>query len=325
MTAVPGQFEALMLRREGDSFSAAIEQLSPAQLPNEGVLVRVEYSGLNYKDGLAVTNKGKIVRRFPIVPGIDLAGTVVESSDPSLQPGDPVLATGCGIGEEYWGGYAAYARLQPEWIIPMPAGYNARDAMALGTAGFTAMLCVEALEHQGVRPDSGPVLVTGATGGVGTVAVMLLSKLGYSVTAVTGKKDAAPLLQQLGATELISREEYSARWAGVVDTVGGVTLARALAETKLYGCVAACGNAGGIKLETTVFPLILRGVTLAGISSVNQPRSRRLTVWPRLAKLLPSGALDTIVTEIPLAEVPAASERILQGLVRGRTLVRLAH
>lgn len=333
MAAIPDQFEALMLRREGETVSAAIEQLSPESLPDKGVLIRVEYSSLNYKDGLAVTNKGKIVRRFPMVPGIDLAGTVVESVDPSLRPGDAVLATGCGIGEEHWGGYSAYARLRPEWVIPMPPGYGARDAMALGTAGFTAMLCMEALEQHGVTPGDGPVLVTGASGGVGTVAVMLLVKLGYRVTAVTGKETAKAMLLGLGAGEVIPRGEYltapkaleSAKWAGVVDTVGGAALARALAETRLYGCVAACGNAGGAALGTTVFPFILRGVTLAGISSVNQPRERRLKVWPRLAELLPSGALDTLCTEVPLAGITEAAAKILAGTIQGRTIVRLPH
>lgn len=333
---VPRQFDALLLRRGGDAASSdtvsvAFETLSPESLPDNGVLIRTEYSSLNYKDGLAVTNKGKIVRKFPIVPGVDLAGTVIRSSDPQFSPGDSVLATGCGIGEEHWGGYAQYASLRPEWVIPMPKGYTPLDAMSVGTAGFTSMLCVEALEQHGVHPGDQPVLVTGASGGVGIIAVILLAKLGYRVTAVTGKPEAAEVLRQWGATDILPREAFqeapkaleSTRWAGVVDTVGGNTLVRAIAETRLYGCVTACGNAGGVKLDTTVFPFILRGVTLAGISSVNQPRERRLQVWPRLAELLLSGTLQTLSTIIPLREVPAAAERILGGRVLGRTIVSL--
>jgi acrylyl-CoA reductase (NADPH) len=328
---VPERFPALLLRRFGDSVSAAIEDVSIADLPDAPVLVKVEYSGINYKDALAVTNMGKIVRRFPMVPGVDLAGTVVECADGSLRPGDAVLATGCGIGEEHWGGLASYARLQPEWVIPMPMGFTARHAMSLGTAGFTAMLCVEALEAHGVQPGDGDVLVTGATGGVGAISVMLLAKLGYRVSAVTGKPEAAETLRALGAADVLPREQQSAppkaletaRWAGVVDTVGGSTLVRALAETRLYGCVAACGNAGGARLEATVFPFILRGVTLAGISSVNQPRERRIPVWERMAKLLPAGAMDGMVNEITLPEVEATAGLVLRGGHRGRNIVRL--
>lgn len=325
------RFPALMLRRYGSAVSAAIEDLTVPELPEHPVLVRVEYSGINYKDALAVTNMGKIVRSFPMVPGVDLAGTVVSSEHPGFQPGDAVLATGCGIGEEHWGGYARYARLKPEWLVPLPAGWTARTAMALGTAGFTAMLCVEALESHGIVPASGDVLVTGATGGVGIISVMLLAKLGYRVVAVTGKGDAAPKLLALGAAEVLPREQQSAaakalesaKWAGVVDTVGGSTLARAIAETKLYGCIAACGNAGGTALESTVFPFILRGVTLAGISSVNQGRARRLEAWPRLASLISPAMMEPLVQEIPLTEVDAAAARMLRGGHFGRTLVRL--
>lgn len=328
---LPERFPALMLRRYGSAVSAAIEEIPMSELPDHPVLVRVEYSGINYKDALAVTNMGKIVRSFPMVPGVDLAGTVVASEHPDFRAGDSVLATGCGIGEEHWGGLAGYARLKPEWLIPLPAGWTTRSAMALGTAGFTAMLCVESLEAHGVKPGSGDVLMTGATGGVGVISVMLLAKLGYRVVAVTGKADAAAKLHALGAAEVLPREQQSAaakalesaRWAGVVDTVGGSTLARAIAETKLYGCVAACGNAGGTALESTVFPFILRGVTLAGISSVNQPRERRLTVWPRLASLLDGGEMDTLVREISLGEVEASAALMLRGGHFGRTVVRL--
>lgn len=324
-------FRALVVNRAGDQFESGIRMLPMSALPDQPVLVRVAYSSLNYKDGLAVTDSAKILRRFPIVPGIDLAGVVEESADPRFRAGDSVLATGCGIGEEHWGGYAGFARLNPEWIVPLPHSLNARRAMALGTAGFTAMLCVEALERHNVTPDSGEVLVTGASGGVGSIAVMLLAKLGFTVVAVSGKSDAARELKGFGATEVLPREALSdpgkalesARWSGVVDTVGGNTLVRALAQTKLYGCVAACGNAGGASLNATVFPFILRGVTLAGISSVNQPLANRLRVWPRLADLIPLDQLEKITREINLNQVHDYAARILRGEIRGRTIVRL--
>lgn len=328
---MPDTFRGFVVDRSADRFDAGIRPLTLDALPDHPVLVRVAYSSLNYKDGLAVTDSGKILRRFPIVPGIDLAGTVVESADPRFKPGDPVLATGCGIGEEHWGGYASFARLRPEWIVPMPDGLDARRAMALGTAGFTAMLCVEALEQHGVSPEGGEVLVTGASGGVGSIAVMLLAALGYTVVAVSGKPEYARELQEFGAAEVLPRQSLaepgkpleSARWAGVVDTVGGSTLVRALAQTKLYGCVAACGNAGGTKLEGTVFPFILRGVTLAGISSVNQPIESRLRLWPRLADLIPLDHLEEIAGEINLNQLYDYAGRILRGQIRGRTIVRL--
>ncbi|MDZ7639377.1 MAG: MDR family oxidoreductase [Bryobacterales bacterium] len=324
-------FRALVVNRVGDQFESGIRMLPLSALPDQPVLVRVSYSSLNYKDGLAVTDSGKIVRRFPMVPGIDLAGVVEESADARFRAGDAVLATGCGIGEEHWGGYAAFARLRPEWMVPMPEGLDARRAMALGTAGFTAMLCVEALERHDVRPESGEVLVTGASGGVGSVAVMLLAKLGYTVVAVSGKADVARDLTKFGAAEVLPREALSeagkplesARWAGVVDSVGGSTLVRALAQTKLYGCVAACGNAGGASLNATVFPFILRGVTLAGISSVNQPLKNRLRLWPRLSGLIPMDHLEAITGEINLNQVHDYAGRILRGEIRGRTVVKV--
>ncbi len=325
------QFRALVLDRTSGEFESGIRMLPLSALPDYPVLVRVRYSSMNYKDSLAVTDRGKIVRRFPIVPGIDLAGVVEESADPRFRPGDAVLVTGCGIGEEEWGGYAGFARLKPEWIVRIPAGLDARRAMSLGTAGFTAMLCVEALERHDVTPDKGDVLVTGASGGVGSIAVMLLAKLGFRVVAVSGKPDAARQLLAYGAAETLPRETLSepgkplesARWAGVVDTVGGSTLVRALAQTKLYGCVAACGNAGGVTLNTTVFPFILRGVTLAGISSVNQPLAARERIWPRLASLISTEALDRNTTEINLNQIHDYADRILRGEIRGRILVRV--
>ena len=328
---MPDPFRALVLDRAGGEFESGIRMLPLSALPDYPVLVRVSYSSMNYKDSLAVTDRGKIVRRFPIVPGIDLAGVVEESSDSRFRPGDAVLATGCGIGEEDWGGYAAYARLKPEWIVRIPAGLDARQAMSLGTAGFTAMLCVEALERHEVTPDKGDVLVTGASGGVGSIAVMLLARLGFRVVAVSGKPEAAPQLLAYGAAETLPREALSepgkplesARWAGVVDTVGGSTLVRALAQTTLYGCVAACGNAGGATLNATVFPFILRGVTLAGISSVNQPLAARERIWPRLASLIPTELLDRNTTEINLNQIHDYADRILRGEIRGRILVRV--
>lgn len=325
------QFRALVVDRAGDRFESGIRALPLSALPDHPVLIRVAYSSLNYKDGLAVTDSSKVVRQFPMVPGIDLAGTVEQSADPRFNPGDAVLATGCGIGEEHWGGYAGFARLKPEWIVPLPAGLDARRAMALGTAGFTAMLCVEALEQHDVTPDSGEVLVTGASGGVGSIAVMLLAKLGYTIIAVSGKPDAARELKEFGASEVLPREALSdpgkplesARWTGVVDTVGGSTLVRALAQTKLYGCVAACGNAGGTSLNATVFPFILRGITLAGISSVHQPLANRLRLWPRLASFIPFNQLEKITGEINLNQVHDYAARILRGEIRGRTIVRL--
>lgn len=326
-------FRAFVLDQSDGGFRAGIRTLGIDSLPNAPVLVRVTHSSLNYKDGLAVTNKGKIVRNFPMVPGIDLAGVVESSEDQRFQPGDAVLATGCGIGEEHWGGYAEFARLQPEWIVPMPDGLDARRAMALGTAGFTAMLCVEALEHNGVNPESGEVLVTGASGGVGSTAVMLLAKLGYTVVAVSGKPDFTGQLMDFGAAEVLPRDAVSgagkalesARWSGVVDTVGGETLVRAIAQTKLYGCVAACGNAGGAALNATVFPFILRGVTLAGISSVHQPIAQRLRVWPRLADLVPLDLLEEVTGEVELGQVEEYASRILRGEIRGRTVIRIAN
>lgn len=329
---MPDSFRALIVDRAGDRFESGIRTLSLAELPENPILIRVLYSSLNYKDGLAIIDSAKIIRRFPLAPGIDLAGIVEESADSRYRPGDAVLATGCGIGEEHWGGYAAYARLKPEWIVPLPKGLDPRHAMALGTAGFTAMLCVEALERHEITPESGEVLVTGASGGVGSIAVMLLAKLGYKVAAVSGKSDAARQLMEFGASEVLPREALSgsgkplesSRWSGVVDTVGDGILTRALAQTKLFGCVTACGNAGGVALNGTVLPFILRGVTLAGITSVNQPIENRLRLWPRLAGLISWDQLDAITSEINLNQLHDYAARILRGEVRGRTVVRIS-
>lgn len=323
-------FKALVLNQQDGRTVASLNQLSDAELPAEDVLVAVDYSSLNYKDGLAITGKGKIVRRFPLVPGIDLAGTVLESAAPAWRAGDRVLLTGWSVGEQYWGGYAQRARVKAHWLTALPEGLDSRQAMAIGTAGFTAMLCVLALEQAGLQPDAAkPVLVTGASGGVGSVAVALLAKLGYRVSAVTGRAENNDYLRALGATELLGREEMSApcrpleaqRWSGVVDTVGGRMLARALAESDYGGAVAASGLAGGAELPTTVMPFILRGVKLLGVDSVLYPSELRQAVWERLARDLPMALLERMTQVAPLAEMPRLAEAILAGQIRGRVVV----
>lgn len=324
-------FHALVLREGATGPLASIETVTDDQLPAGDVTVAVEYSGLNYKDGLAITGKGRIIRTYPMVPGIDLAGRVKTSESPDFKPGDGVILTGWGIGESHWGGYAEKARVRAEWLVPLPAGMTPRRAMVFGTAGFTAMLSVDALESYGV--DRGrEVLVTGAAGGVGSLAVALLGRLGYRVTAATGRPALAPYLQSLGAQGVIDRAELSApckpllseRWGGVVDTVGGQTLATALAGLASDGIAAACGLASGSDLPTTVMPFILRGVRLIGIASARCPISRRLPAWRRLADLLPEGLPDEAVEEIGLAALPEKAEAILAGRVRGRIIVNPA-
>ena len=325
-------FRALILRADGDrSYVAQFEQLPLEALPAGDVLVDVAYSDLNYKDGLAVTGKGKIARVLPLVPGIDFAGTVAQSDDPRYRPGDPVVLTGWGVGESHWGGFAEKARVSGDWLVPLPAGLTPRQAMAVGTAGFTAMQCVLALEDGQVMPDSGPVVVTGAAGGVGSVAVAILARLGYEVHAVTGRPETHDYLRGLGAAGFIERGAMadkcrpleSARWAGAVDTVGSSTLARVLAETRDWGTVAACGLAGGFDLPTTVMPFILRGVRLQGINSVIVPRPQRLNIWERVVRDLPLDKLEATVEEVPLDAVPERAEAIVAGRVRGRTVVRV--
>lgn len=323
-------FQALVLTERDGKTHAEIRQLSESDLPREEVLVAVDYSTLNYKDALAVTGRGKIVRQFPMVPGVDLAGRVVESASPDYKSGDAVLLTGWSVGERYWGGYSQYQRVKAGWLTPLPAGLSSREAMAIGTAGFTAMLCVLALEEGGVRPDSElPVLVTGAAGGVGSVAVALLSRRGYKVVAGTGRAETHDYLRRLGASDFIGREELSAkprpleaqRWAGAVDTVGSAILARVLAETVYGGTVAACGLAGGSDLPATVMPFILRGVRLQGVDSVMYPADKRPAVWRRLAEELPRELLAAMSEVIPLSQVPARAEAMLAGQVRGRLVV----
>jgi acrylyl-CoA reductase (NADPH) len=323
------EFKALVLRQQDGNTVAQVEHLREADLPAGDVLVAVEYSSLNYKDGLAVTGAGPIVRQWPMVPGIDLAGRVLASDSPDYAAGDAVVLTGWGVGEKYWGGYSQRQRVRAEWLAPLPPGLDSRRAMMIGTAGLTAMLCVMTLEEAGVTPDQGPVLVTGATGGVGSTAVAILAGLGFQVSAVSGKADAADYLRELGAAEVIGRDTMSEppralesqRWAGVVDAVGGVILARALAETRYSGCVAACGLAASAELHTTVMPFILRNVSLRGVDSVSCPRDRRALAWSRLAAQLPEAALGAIGRVIGLDEVPALAAEIVAGRVRGRIVV----
>ena len=323
-------FKALLLEEgEGGKPKVTIADVRTADLPEGEVTVAVAYSTLNYKDGLAVTGAGRVVRRYPMVPGIDFAGTVEESLSPEYKPGDEVVLTGWGVGERHWGGFGRKARVKAEWLLPLPEGFSLRRAMAVGTAGFTAMLCVIGLEHMGVRPGEGEVLVTGAAGGVGSVAIAVLANLGYRVAASTGRAEAHDYLRSLGAATIVEREQLarpgkpleSERWAGAVDTVGGQTLVSVLAATRYGGAVAACGLASGTDLAGTVFPFILRGVSLIGIDSVMCPRERRREAWARLARDLPAEALDAATTVAPLAEVPRLAQDILKGRVRGRIVV----
>jgi len=322
-------FKALILTQEDGKTVAKVRQLSDADLPDGDVLLAVEYSSLNYKDGLAITGKGKIVRQWPLVPGIDLAGRVLESTCADYAPGDRVVLTGWSVGEKYWGGYSQRQRVQSKWLVPLPEGLDSKAAMAIGTAGLTAMLCVMTLEEAGVTPDQGTVLVTGASGGVGSIAVAILARLGYAVAAVSGKPDAEAFLRGLGASELLTREEMSQpprplegqRWAGAVDTVGSTTLARVLAETNYGGCVAACGLAGGADLPTTVMPFILRNVSLRGVDSVMCPVGRRKAAWARLVTDLPAAALGEIGHVASLEQLPELAEKITRGEVRGRVIV----
>ncbi|UTW03869.1 oxidoreductase [Amphritea atlantica] len=322
-------FNALVLEQEEGKTLAAVKQLDLSDLPDEDVLVKVSYSSLNYKDGLAITGSGKIVHKFPMVPGIDLAGVVAESRSPQYQPGDQVIMTGWSVGERFWGGYSQYARMKPEWLVKLPEGMDAAKAMSIGTAGLTAMLCVMALEDGGITPDSGTVVVTGAAGGVGSVAVSILSKLGYTVAAVTGRESTHEYLRGLGASELLSRAEMAEparplekqRWAGAIDTVGDTILARVLAETDYRGVVAACGLAGGYKLPTTVMPFILRNVRLQGVDSVMCPVAIRTEAWNRLLTDLPDNALGEISSVIGLGDLPQAAADIVAGKIQGRTLV----
>ncbi|MBC7443893.1 MAG: oxidoreductase [Polaromonas sp.] len=324
-------FKSLQLSRSESGFSAGIVDTEESQLPEGDVLAQVEYSSLNYKDGLAITNTGPVVRAWPMVAGIDGAGTVLESTHAGWQAGDKFVHNGWGMGEARWGLLSERARLQGDWLVRLPAAFTARQAMAIGTAGYTAMLCVLALEKNGVTPAGGEVLVTGATGGVGSIAVALLGKLGYSVVAATGKADEAAYLQQLGAARIIDRAELSApgkplqkeRWAAVVDAVGSHTLANACAQTRYGGVVAACGLAQGVDFPATVMPFILRGVTLAGIDSVLAPLHKRQQAWDRLAVDLEPAKLESMIDEVPLAQAIEKAKALMAGRVRGRVLVKI--
>jgi acrylyl-CoA reductase (NADPH) len=323
-------FQALVLDEKAGKPVPSFRDLTADALPPGDVLVSVAWSSLNYKDALAVTGRGKIVRQYPMVPGIDLAGTVEESSSPKFKKGDQVLVTGCGIGEETWGGYAQLARVKVEWVVPLPKGLSLKQAMAIGTAGFTAMLCVMALEDHGLKPGDGEVVVTGAAGGVGSVAVAVLSKLGHTVVASTGRKELEDYLKSLGAKRIVERSFFtlpadkplgSQRWAGAVDTVGGETLASIIGSLAYGRSVAACGLAGGATLNTTVYPFILRAVNLLGINSSVCPYERRLKSWTRLAQELPLDLLDSMTTTAPMSKIPMLSEQILEGKIRGRTVI----
>lgn len=322
-------FNGILIDKDDSGYRVQLTAIDEAQLPAGDVTVRVSHSTLNYKDALAITNKGPIVRKFPMVPGVDLAGTVQASSDPDFKPGDQVLLNGWGVGEGHWGGLAQLARLEGKWLIPLPDAFTASQAMAIGTAGYTAMLAVMALERNGLTPDKGEVLVTGANGGVGSFSIAILAKLGYRVVASTGRLEESGYLKQLGATEIIDRATLSEpgrplakeRWAGAIDSVGSHTLANICASTRYRGTVAACGLAQGMDFPASVAPFILRGVTLAGIDSVMRPRQDRIDAWARLVTDLDKDKLALITHEIGLSEVIETAQRLMDGGVRGRVVV----
>jgi acrylyl-CoA reductase (NADPH) len=325
------RFKALVLSKGDAGQSVAWQEMAEADLMPGDVLVRVSHSTINYKDGLAITGKAPVVRRWPMIPGIDFSGTVVSSTHAEFKAGDEVILNGWGVGETHFGGYAQMARVSGDWLIKKPAAFTAAETMAIGTAGYTAMLCVLALEKQGVRPTSGPVLVTGAAGGVGSVAIALLARLGYQVTASTGRIGELPYLKGLGAAEVIDRSQLAGtprmlnkeRWAGAVDSVGSTTLANVLSMIKYGGAVAACGLAQGMDLPTSVAPFILRGVTLAGVDSVMAPKAPRIEAWNRLARDLDKAKLAALTVKRPAADVVALAPDILAGKVRGRVVLEL--
>ena len=324
-------FRALVVEKDDEGkTSASVQQLDEAQLPDGDVTVAVEYSTVNYKDGLCVGPGGGLVRNYPHVPGIDFAGTVAQSDNPAYKAGDPVVLTGWRVGEAHWGGYAEKARVKADWLVPLPEGLSARAAMAVGTAGFTAMLAIMALEDHGLSPDQGEVLVTGAAGGVGSVATAILANLGYQVAAVTGRPEQAAYLEGLGASRIVARSELNETvkrpleaetWAGCVDAVGGDMLARVLGQMKYGASVAAVGLAGGAGLPATVIPFLLRGVNLLGIDSVMQPYENRLRAWERIARDLPMDKLEAMIVPAGLEDLPALGKSILKGGVRGRVVV----
>jgi acrylyl-CoA reductase (NADPH) len=322
-------FPAVVIREGDDGPTTSVEDLTDADLPEGDVVVDVDYSSLNYKDGMALLGQGRIVRTFPMVPGIDLTGTVATSESERFSAGDAVILTGFGVGERFWGGYTARQAVRSEWLVERPEGMSAYTAMSIGTAGLTAMLCVLALDEGGVRPEDGPVLVTGAAGGVGSVAIALLAGRGYEVTAVTGRPEQHDYLRALGASDFRDRAEMTAgpkplekeTWAGAVDAVGSTMLATVLAQTRYGGTVAACGLAGGFDLPSTVMPFILRGVRLQGVDSVQVPVARRQAAWSALAEELSADLLESMTSEVSLSEVIDAAPEIVAGRVRGRTVV----
>lgn len=323
--------KALLVEQNDNKLSASIQSIDEKTLPIHEVIVDIHYSTLNYKDGLAITGKGKILRQFPMVPGIDFSGVVHHTEDPRFHIGQHVLLTGWGVGESHWGGLAQKAGVKGDWLTVVPEGLSLKNAMTIGTAGFTAMLCVMALEQGGITPESGDILVTGASGGVGSTAISLLTALGYQVTALSGRASNHDYLRKLGAKNIITREEFEPagraldkqRWAGAIDTVGGQILANILSQTNYNGTVAACGLAGGFSLPTTVMPFILRNVRLQGVDSVYFPAEKRAQVWQRLLKLLPETFYQQATTEITLDEVPRYAQMIMDNQVTGRTLVKL--
>ncbi|HEV2238687.1 MAG TPA: MDR family oxidoreductase [Ktedonobacterales bacterium] len=327
------QFTAIVVDEADGQVTARQRQMARSQLPPGDVLVRVRYSSVNYKDGLALTGQGRVIRQYPGIPGLDMAGTVEESTSDQFAPGDEVVMTGCGPGESRWGCYAEVARVNADWLIERPEGLTARQAAGIGTAGFTAMMAVMALEEHGLAPGGRAVMVTGAAGGVGSVAVALLAHLGYQVTASTGRAATHDYLRQLGAHDIIDRAELAApstrpleseRWAGAVDSVGGATLAGVIRTLQIGACVAACGIAGGAAVPTTVQPFILRGVSLLGIDSLRVAPERRRAIWARLRRDLPLDRLDGMLRTVPLGEVIAVAPQILGGQVRGRIVVEVA-
>ena len=329
---MPDRFKAILISRDAEKRqSVAVTELTEADLMDGDVTVAIEATTINYKDGLAITGKAPVVRRFPLVPGIDFAGTVIASSHPDWQPGDKVILNGWGTGETHHGAFAEKSRVKGDWLVPLPKGMSARDAMAVGTAGYTAMLSVMALERHGITPDRGPVVVTGAAGGVGSVAIAILSKLGFHVIASTGRVSESAYLTGLGAAEIIAREELSGpakplaseRWVAGVDSVGSHTLANVLSMTSYGGAIAACGLAGGMDLPTSVAPFILRGVSLLGIDSVMAPREIRLEAWRRIATDLDRGKLSALTTTIGFDGIIDAARDILEGKIRGRVVVEM--
>ncbi|WP_278382353.1 MDR family oxidoreductase [Pseudoalteromonas distincta] len=321
--------KAIVINKEDNTYSASLSTIENSDLPNENVSIDVLYSTLNYKDGLAITGRGPVVRSFPMVPGIDLVGTVTNSTSDEFKNGDNVILNGFGVGEKHWGGLAQKAALNSDWLIPLPTGISPKQAMQIGTAGYTAMLSVIALEKQGITPESGEILVTGANGGVGSFAIYLLNQLGYNVTAATGRLDQSKYLKELGAKQVIDRNELSnpgkplqkERFAAAIDSVGSHTLANICASLKYGGVVTACGLAQGMDLPASVAPFILRGVSLIGIDSVMRPKADRIEAWDRLAKLVSADYLDKISTEISLEHVIDNAERLMQGKIRGRVVV----